>query len=503
MDASVVRFIVRYGVLLLLGLFILQLISTVLAILSERREPSATLAWLMVVVLFPVGGIILYYALARGRFRRHFRKREKNLRQAEAALSSCVERCRADSAMSSADLPAVERGLVKLAVESSNIPDTGPPFAGNTVEQYSHGAAKFGALMDAIRSARSHIHLEYYIVRADQTGTEIRDLLVEKAKQGVEVRFLYDGIGSLYAHQTNFFRDLKEAGGRVEAFLPLKVARIVERVNFRNHRKIAVIDGRIGFVGGMNIGNEYVGRKSKYSRKYRGWRDAHLQIEGPAVAALQRIFFTDWLLVTYKRGKTGEDFADVRYFPTVEPVGDELVQIITSGPGCQWPTLQHQFLQAINTAEEQALIVTPYFVPDRSLLMALESAALRGVDVRLLLPRDTDHRLVTSAARSYYEELLEAGARIFEYTGGYLHSKTISVDGRYGCVGSANMDIRSFTLNFEASAFVYSARFADSLRRQFLADVGDSVEIQLEPFRQRPRIRKFGQSLAQLLSPVL
>ncbi|MFO7900529.1 MAG: cardiolipin synthase [Planctomycetota bacterium] len=487
------RFVFHYGGLLLLGIVVLHFISVVLAIVSERREPSATVAWLMTVTFLPVVGVILYYALARTRFRRQFRKREEKLGQAEEALSFYVQQQVADFDRALEGLRPEEQGLIQLAANSAASPGGGAPFVGNAVERYADGAAKFEALMAAIRSARSHIHLEYYIVRPDETGTAVRDLLVEKAKAGVEVRFLYDGIGSLGLHRRGFFGELVEAGGEVEAFLPLRISKILERVNFRNHRKIAVIDGRVGFLGGMNIGDEYAGRRPEYG----GWRDSHLRIEGPAVAELQHVFLTDWLFTT------NQTVADPQYFPDIEAAGDELVQIVASGPGCRWPTIQHLFFQAINTAERQVLIVTPYFVPDRSVLMALESAALRGLDVRLLLPSRTDHRMVTSAARSYYEELLESGVRIFEYQTGYLHSKTISVDGRYGSVGSANMDVRSFTLNFEASAFVYSARFAEGLRRQFLEDSDRAEEIELERFRGRPRIKRFGQSLAQLLSPVL
>ncbi len=479
---------------LLWWLIILQAASVALAVLSERREPAATLAWLMTVTFLPVLGILAYYALARTRFRRHFRARAQVNEQADEALSMYVHE-RLDSFDESVlrELKPEQQGLIALAANSEPSGTGGTLFDGNSVGTYFDPADKYAALKEAIRRAESHVHLEYYIFRGDGIGGEIRDLLVERAKAGVEVRLLCDGIGSLHTTRAGFFRPLRAAGGEVGVFLPPRFARVIERVNFRNHRKIVVVDGRVGFVGGMNIGDEHLGLNPSVGR----WRDSHVRVEGPAVAELQRIFLTDWLFATDER------IAEPRFFPEVEPAGDELVQIVSSGPDCHWPTIQQLYFQAIAAAEKQVLIATPYFVPDLSVRAALTSAGLRGVDVRIMLPSKTDHRIVISAARSYYEELLEAGVRIFEFRGGFLHSKTIAVDGRYGSVGSANMDIRSFTLNFEVSAFVHSARFARELVRQFQRDTESSVEIELEAFRERPRVRRLGQSVAQLLSGIL
>ncbi len=487
-------FLAAYWHVLLAARVVLQTGSVALAILSERREPAATVAWLMTVTFLPVVGIIAYYVLARTRFRRQFRTRAQVNQQADQALSMYVqERLEHFDQSALRRLNHTQQSLIALAANSEQFRGGGPPFGGNSVELFFNPSRKYQALKDAIRSARSHIHLEYYIFRGDGIGSALRDLLVERAKAGIEVRLLYDGIGSLYTYRRGFFDALRAAGGEAAAFLPPRFARIIERVNFRNHRKIAVIDGAVGFVGGMNVGDEHLGLKPHVGR----WRDSHVRIEGPAVAELQRIFLTDWLFTTDQR------LAEPRFFPQLPQPGDELVQIVSSGPDCPWPTIQQLYFQAITTATEQVAIATPYFVPDRSMLAALETAALRGVDVRVMLPSKTDLRIVTSAARSYYEELLEAGVRIFEYHDGFLHSKTIAVDGRYGSVGSANMDIRSFTLNFEVSAFVHSQEFAKKLHRQFETDMKSTVEIDADAFRRRPRLRKFGQSVAQLLSGVL
>jgi len=476
------------------ALILLQAASVALAILSERREPAATIAWLMTVTFLPVVGIIAYYALARTRFRRQFRMRAAVNRQADEALSMYVEQRLADFDESILrGLRPAQQGLIELAANSAQSRSGGPPFGGNAVELFFEAGLKYDALKEAIRSAESHVHLGYYIFNADRTGTEIRDLLAERAADGIEVRVLYDGVGSIRAYRAGFFDELESAGGEAAAFLPPHFAKIIERVNFRNHRKIAVIDGKVGFVGGMNIGDEYLGLDPNTGP----WHDAHLRIGGPAVAALQRIFLTDWMFTT------GRQVADGRYFPEVERSGDALAQIVASGPDCRWPTIQQLHFQAITAAADEVLIATPYFVPGRSMLTALETAALRGVDVRVMLPSKSDVRIVTSAARSYYEELLEAGVRIFEFTGGFLHSKTIAVDRRFGSVGSANMDVRSFHLNFEASAFIHNEPFARALRKQFEADAESCVEIDLETFRRRPRLKKFGQSIAQLLSGIL
>ncbi len=497
---AVLHFLAANWFGLVFALLILHAASVALAILSERREPAATVAWLMTVIFLPVIGVALYYAMARTRFRRRFRQRTKANEQADEALSMYVQQRLSDfDETMLAGLRSTQRGLVALAANSAQFRSGGPAFAGNAVQLYVDPADKFDALKDAIRSAQSHIHLEYYIFRGDGIGAEIRDLLVERANAGVEVRILVDGIGSLRTYRADFFDPLKQAGGQMAVFLPIRFARVLERVNFRNHRKIVVIDGQVGFVGGMNIGDEHLGK----SRRIGKWHDSHVRICGPAVAELQRIFLTDWLFAT------NQTLADLRFFPEVksvgpdEPAGGALVQIVSSGPDCRWPTIQQLFFQAITGAARQVLIASPYFVPDESLLAALETAALRGLDVRVLLPARSDQLIVTSAARSYYEELLEAGVRIFEYRDGFLHAKTLAVDGHYGSVGSANMDVRSFSLNFEVSAFIHSEAFAKELHRQFERDMRCSEEVQLETFRDRPRLRRFNESVAQLLSGIL
>jgi cardiolipin synthase A/B len=488
------EFIAQYWLVLLSAFIVLQTVSVGLAVLSERREPAATLAWLLTVTFLPIVGIVAYYALARCRFRRQFHAKTEVNFQADEALSMCVhERLGGFDETALRGLPPVERSLIALAVNSSQSTNGAPPFPNNAVKLYFSGAQKYKALHDAIQTARHHVHLEYYIFRADAVGTALRDLLVERAQAGVEVRVLCDGVGSLSILQTDFFEPLKQAGGEVASYLPPRLGRVIDRVNFRNHRKIVVVDGQVAFLGGMNIGDEYLAGDEELGM----WHDAHLRVAGPAVAELQRLFLTDWLFATEACPVEPE------HFPETEATGDALVQIVASGPDCRWPTIQQMYFQAITAASEQVLIATPYFVPDPSTRAALTTAALRGVDVRVMLPAKSDVWFVTSAARSYYEHLLEAGVRILEYHGGFIHAKTLAVDGRYASVGSANMDVRSFTLNFEVSAFVYSRELAQALGTHFEADSLACEEIELEAFQARPRLKKLGQSIAQLLSAVL
>lgn len=494
MFIGIPNFIAEHWLALLIALSVVHAVSIALTILSERREPAATLAWILSVFFLPVIGVVAYYLLARNRFRRQFRAKMQVNQQADDALSMYVyERLSNFDESTLSRFRPVQQNLLELAANSAQTHSGGPAFPDNKVTVFFDAAEKYASLKEAISSAKEHINFQYFIFRGDEVGREVRDRLIERAKAGVEVRVLFDGIGTRNTFPRHFFDGLKEAGGEVAVFLPLRFSKIVEQVNFRNHRKIVVIDGKSGFVGGMNIGNEYLGLHPKIGK----WQDAHVKIEGPAVCELQRIFLTDWLFATE------QSLAEPRFFPIVDPAGDELVQIVASGPDCHWPTIQQLYFQAIATATKEVLIATPYFIPDASLLMAMETAALRGVNVKIILPSVNDQRFVTSAGRSYYEELLQAGVRIYEFHDGFLHAKTLAIDGRYGSIGSANMDVRSFTLNFEVSAFVHSEKFVQTLKEQFERNIIFSEEIELDAFLMRPQGRKLRESFAQLLSGVL
>ena len=464
------------------------LVVVTIWVVLEKRQPTSTLAWLLAILTLPYVGLLLYLVLGRRRINRKTRNKALNREAVARQLPETT-----DEAQQHYDSLPVMRSyetqeeLVEFAITHN------PLTVGNQVCTLVDGDETFAALFHAIKAAKKYILVEYYIVQPDSVGLALRDALVAKAKEGVAVHFLYDGVGS-WKLSGSWLAPLHAVGVESACFLPLKFSWFPFRMrwNFRNHRKIVIIDGAKGFTGGLNIGEEYQGANPKIGY----WRDTHLELIGPSVRYLEQIFHEDWFFAT---GKTIE----------VEPLGhqdlhgDELVQILPSGPDREWQNIHLQIFVAITTAKERCYITTPYFVPDEALRTALVSAALRGVDVRLLVPSRSDLKLVLWAGRSYYGELLRAGVRIFEYQKGFLHAKSLVVDGLSGTVGSANMDIRSFRLNFEVNAFVYSPRFAKRLEEVFERDLEDAKELALSTYHQRSASKKFVEALARMTSPLL
>jgi cardiolipin synthase len=381
------------------------------------------------------------------------------------------------------------RQIMALALNNSEAPLT----SGNAVRVLRNGTETFPALEEAIDRAKHHLHLEYYIFDPDEVGTRVRDLLVAKAKAGVEVRLLCDAIGSA-ALGPRFLAPLTKAGGEVAFFNRVTVARLVRPLlNFRNHRKIVVADGEVGLTGGLNIADEYAGLDKETGIV----RDTHVLIEGPAVRALQLLFLEDWNFAT------GRSLGAPALFGSGAEKGDALVQIVGSGPDKSWKAIQQVYFSAITNARDRVLITTPYFVPDPAISTALCTAALRGVDVQLLLPRRADSRVGSAAARSYYDELLAAGVRIFEYLPGFLHAKTVVVDGLYASIGSANFNSRSFALDFEVNALLYSSAHAEELEAIFRQDLTVSREVTVESRAQIGFGGRLAEGAARLLSPLL
>jgi cardiolipin synthase len=363
----------------------------------------------------------------------------------------------------------------------------------NRVQIFNSGQEKFTQLMESIKQAKKFIHIEYYIIRNDSLGREIIILLSRKAKEGIEVRLLYDGMGGIRLPK-NFFDPLLQAGGKVAVFYPPFIPYINLRVNYRNHRKICIIDGITGYVGGFNIGNEYLG----LSKRFGFWRDMHLKIEGSAVNDLELRFLMDW------RFASGEEIIfDKNYFPHDRARGDTAVQIVSSGPDSRWPNVRNGYLKIINNARDHVYIETPYFVPDDEILSALKISALSGVDIRVIIPEKPDHPFVHWAAMSYIGELLDSGVRFFAYHKGFMHSKMFTSDGFVSSVGTANLDIRSFRVNFEVNAFIYHKETAQKLDEMFINDMYDATEITLKKFNERPFSARVKDSICRLLSPLL
>lgn len=468
---------INLGWLLLDLVIVAVLIPTVLL---QRRESGATLAWIMVILLLPYVGLLAFWLF--GTTQLHLRRRKR--RRIESRLAPEMQRLQNSSGTHPPEgLPG---SLMQLAQKLNEV----GPQTGNDVLLLRQGQAVFDTLEAALDEALEHIHLVYYIWEPDRTGQRVRDALVRAATRGVRVRLLLDDVGSRRA-RGNFFAELLHAGGRVARFLPVNPLNRQLALNNRNHRKIVVIDGALGFIGGMNIGDLYAGLGSP-------WLDLHARLRGPVVQSLQEVFCQDWYHAT------GEDLISPGYFPPLHEVGPVCAQLLSSGPADgRWRAIHTFLFAAINLARERVWIETPYFVPDPPIVMALQTAALRGVDVRLLLPGRSDHPLVLYAGRSFLNELLAAGVRVFELNHAMTHAKTVTIDGHLSTLGSSNMDQRSFRLNFEANVFLFAASVASRMEADFLAFCAQASEVTLSQRRKNSYIRQLAESLCRVLAPLL
>lgn len=458
-----------------------------LVIFLENKNPDKTLSWLLVLILLPVLGFVLYVL-----FGRSYRKKKK-VEAKTRSNSHRMERAAAiqDGLLDYMMLPNSEspanKRLMQLLLRSAKAPFS----LNNEVEILTNGIHTFGRLFEAIEQARDHIHLEYFIIKDDVVGNQLRELLIRKAQEGVEVRVLYDDVGSISLGRS-YVNSLKDAGVQVACFFEVLFPVLSRDLNYRNHRKIAVIDGEIGFLGGLNIGDEYAGP----SKRFSFWRDTHLAVKGEAVYALQTIFLNDWNYIL----RTHLD--DIRYYPENRVTGQSLVQIVASGPDAQWKSMLQAFYMMTANASEKLWIVTPYLVPEDSILMGLKTAALGGVDVRIIIPSVPDHFFVYWSSQSYIQELLEAGVRVYRYKNGFVHAKIVLVDRLVATVGTANLDIRSMEINFEVNAFLYDVEVIVRLETDFLRDFEDSELYSLERFQRRSLYRRFMESVGRLVSPL-
>lgn len=461
------------------------LVASASWLLFERRSPLATIAWILAVGLLPLIGLVFYFLVGPRRFDR------KKLRRAgaRAAARGMAPMAGRPNPMGDGKPTPVSRFLA-LGVTAGGA--AGEPRKAR-IDYYFGGREKYADLIAAIAAARHHVHLEYYIWEPDNIGTRVRDALVERARAGVEVRVLVDGFGAA-ACKRSFWKPLRDAGGRVARFNALTLRRLRRLANFRTHRKIAVIDGDIGFTGGMNVTDD---QTSEFKGE-AAWRDTHIKLEGHAVAGLQMVFCEGWHDVT------GEVLDQAAYFPERRELeGSVPAQVMASGPDENYDIIHKLFVSAISSARERVLLTVPYFVPDEPLEVALTTAALSGVDVRILVPAVNDVKLVGAAARSYYPELLRIGVRIFEYGPPMLHAKSLVVDDMLGVVGTANADARSFFLNFEVIVALYDAAVVNTLAAAFLSDLDHSVEIDESTLSSYPFRQRLFQNFARVFSPGL
>ncbi|WP_335869961.1 cardiolipin synthase [Bacillus sp. 2205SS5-2] len=458
-------------------------------IFFENRHPTQTLIWLVVLGSFPFVGFVFYLLFGRNyRKEKMYRKKyildKQTYSKFEPSINNIEERLKTIQALHH------DRHLIL----AQRIGNSSISFHSST-KILTNGEETFNALLKYLNTATHHIHLEYYIVRHDQIGQEIKDILIEKARIGVKVRFLYDAVGS-WQLSNQYISELKNAGVEMIPFGPVKLPFLNNKFNFRNHRKIIVIDGNIGFMGGLNIGDEYLGR----DKSFGFWRDTHLMVEGEAVRTLQLIFLQDWYYMT------NDSFLTPGYLtPRKESEGfqDGGVQMIAGGPDNEFSVIKNIFFSMISSAKKSVWIASPYFIPDEDIFSALKIAALSGVDVRLLVPKRPDKRIVFHASRSYFPELLEAGARVFEYDKGFMHSKILIVDKELASIGTANMDMRSFHLNFEVNAFLYQTSSTNTLVKEYELDLLRSFELTIDEFSKRHYGYRILESTSRLLSPLL
>jgi cardiolipin synthase len=465
----------------------LTCIFIAIVIFLENRHPSKTITWLIVLAIFPIVGFIFYIV-----FGRDYRK--KKLFKMKALLDEeAFSQFEINRPLNNAEIGKMgghQQALFRLAHKLGKSPIS---FSTQT-DVLTNGEETFDRILEVLSNAEEHIHLEYYIVRGDEIGQQIKKLLIKKAFEGVEVRFLYDSVGSWRLSRA-YINDLKDAGVNMVSFMPVKLPFFNHKINFRNHRKIIIVDGSIGFVGGLNIGDEYLGRNPYFGQ----WRDTHLYVRGEAVRSLQLIFLQDWYYMT------DEALLTPGYLSPAIHTGNDLggVQMIAGGPDNEWEVIKNLFFSMIISAKKSIWIASPYFIPDEDILNALRVAALSGIDVRLIVPSRPDKRIVFYASRSYFPSLLEAGVKVYEYQKGFLHSKIIIVDHQLASIGTSNMDMRSFHLNFEVNAFLYRTQSTLSLVNDYLRDIEDSSQLSYQEFKKRPIASKVIESTSRLLSPLL
>ncbi|MGM8211485.1 cardiolipin synthase [Virgibacillus sp. W0430] len=458
-------------------------------IFLERKNPSSTWAWLMVLFFIPILGFILYLIFGRKLSHKRIftwdtKSRLGVLKEVQAQLRTLEEK----TVYFKQDVLMQYKDLYYLHLKNNDAIYT----QDNEVDIFTDGVAKFSSLITDLEQAKDHIHLLYYIIRHDQLGTRIADVLIKKAHEGVEVRLLYDDMGSRLLSR-KYIQRLKAEGIHVDAFFPPKIPKVNFKINFRNHRKLAIIDGQIGYIGGFNIGDEYLGKNERFGY----WRDTHLRISGDAVRNMQTRFILDWNQASRNHIPYEERFY------VGKAAGDVGVQIVSSGPDSDWEQIKYGYIKMILTAKEYVYIQTPYFIPDESLMDALRIAALSGVKIKIMIPNKPDHPFVYWATLSYIGELLNEGAEVYLYQNGFLHAKTIVVDGNVSSVGTTNIDVRSFRLNFEVNAFLYDKDIAKELVKVFQQDITLSTQMTKELYKKRSLGIRFRESISRLLSPIL
>ena len=468
---------------ILLVIYLAITIGGIVAVLMDNKQPEKTMAWILVLCFMPIVGIIFYLFFGQNT------RKEKVI--SERSMDLLMKRSMLEFAeQENLHIPRRNRPLMKLFTNQN----WALPFKDNEVSIFTDGYGFVSTLLYNIGQAQDHIHLDTYIIEDDPLGNLVADALIDKARQGVEVRLLYDDVGC-WRVKDRFFNRMRAAGIQVYAFMPVRFPAFTGKVNYRNHRKLCVIDGKVGFIGGMNIALRYVKGTAR-----QAWRDTHLCIRGGAVYAIQRAFLVDWYFVSRTL------VTDRRYYPPVDKTIDNncLTQIVTSSPVSPWPDIMQGYVRVLLQAHRYVYMESPYFLPTEPVLFAMRTAALAGVDVRLIVPRHGDAKLVEWASRSYLMEVIEAGVKVYLYEPGFNHSKILVSDDNLSSCGSTNIDFRSFENNFEANAFFFNEGMALRLKKVFLTDQAQSTLVDdVSYFIKRPFLQRLLESLVRLLSPLL
>lgn len=456
------------------------IIGTIIVIILDNRNPVKTMAWILVLMFLPVVGLVFYVFFGRSQRRERIIGQKSYDRLLKKPMAEYL-------AQDFSDVPSGYARLIHLFQQTNQA----FPFEGNRVEVYTSGYTKIRSLIRELQKASEHIHLEYYIFEDDAIGRMVRDVLMEKAREGVEVRVIYDDVGCWHV-PNRFFEEMRNAGIEVRSFLKVRFPLFTSKVNYRNHRKIVVIDGRVGFVGGMNLAERYVRGVS-----WGNWRDTHILLEGKAVHGLQTAFLLDWYFVDRTL------ITASRYFPTIEVCGSSFAQIVTSEPVGPWKEIMQGLTMALSGAQSYFYMQTPYFLPTEPILAAMQTAALAGVDVRLMIPEKADSWLTHLGTHSYLADVLHAGVKVYFYKKGFLHSKLMVSDDLLSTVGSTNLDFRSFEHNFEVNAFMYDMETALEMKAIFLQDQRECTQIFLKNWIKRPWKQKASESVVRLMAPLL
>lgn len=472
----------RFFTIIVIILYIYTIISTISVLLLENRNPIKSISWVLVLLFIPGLGVLLYLLLGQD-FRKKKIISKKSIKRVNQHSMTPFDVAMLDEY----ELESKRLNLIKLLYTNSDA----RTYSNNKIEILSDGKETFDSMFEAIRNAKSHIHVEFFIFGNDKISNLLRELLIEKAQQGVRVRMIYDYWGSFFLSRM-YLQTLRESGVYIRPFLPLSLRMGRSKINYRNHRKLLIVDGEVGFTGGLNVADRYI-----FGNSLGFWRDTFVRFEGAVVHGLQQLFLMDWYFVEQKL------ITDSRYYPQPLEYNKNLIQIVSSGPDADWESIMQGIASAIMTATKYVYIHTPYFIPNDVIETCIQMSSMSGVDIRLMIPERSDSRLSDACTSSYLGKVLDAGVKVYSYRKGFLHSKAIVIDDLISIVGSANLDERSFNQNFEANAFIYEEDTACKLKLLFERDMVNCVQITLDVWNARTKRQKFKESFARLFSPLM